>query len=62
MNHANNQSNPVRCPYCGGAKEPHRYACKPCWARLPKSYHDAISNARKNALQWLAQHTSSRHE
>jgi hypothetical protein len=56
----NNLQNSTVCVYCGGEKQPGRYACQPCWSRLPAIYKTAIAEARHRALDWLAEHSPIR--
>jgi hypothetical protein len=49
------------CPGgCGARVERHRYACRPCWYRLPAPHRDAIRrNRRHNEGHALALHAAS---
>jgi len=55
----NNTQNPTRCPYCGGRKEPHRFACQPCWRKVPRELREGIVIARENVVRWLDEHAGN---
>jgi hypothetical protein len=58
INSVNMSQDRTRCPYCGGAKELNRFACQPCWRKVPRELKDAIAVARENAVRWLDEHVA----